>query len=119
MKNKISFILKKMDKAICFQITEQSEFDNKYKLMINNYRIYIESKVRPDISYYNGKHTGCETLKEIRIYLRGKNTSKNLDLIQKNFRSNKERDIIYDIIIKSFESIKSDNLKYCYKKNIY
>lgn len=107
MGNKIEFILKKFDKSLCFQITKQNGFyfGSKYvtktkRIIIDDYTIYIEKSMRPDINLYH-----YQDMSEIYIYLRGENTNRDLDIVKKVFDSNEERDKVYDLVIKSFRKI--------------
>lgn len=107
MENKIEFILKKFDKTLCFQITKQNGFyfGSKYstktkRIIIDDYTIYIEKSMRPDINLYHYKDM-CE----IYIYLRGGNTNNDLNISKMRFISNEERDKVYDLIIRSFHEI--------------
>lgn len=100
MENKIGFILNKFEKALCFQITEQSIKNYKGSPMINigKYTIKIKVDYRPDIVIDNIKHN-------ITIWLRGSSYGHYKDIIIKKFSDNEERDEIYELILESFKRL--------------
>lgn len=104
MENKIRFILNKFEKALCFQITEQSikNYKRSPMIKIGKYTIKIKVDYRPDILIdkdgHNIKHN-------ITIWLRGSSYDHYKDIIIKKFRDNEERDEIYELILESFKRL--------------
>lgn len=100
MENKIEFILNKFEKALCFQITEQSikNYKKSPKIKIGKYTIKIKVDYRPDIAIDNIEH-------HITIWLRGSGLYHHKDIITRKFSDNEERDEIYELILESFKRL--------------
>ena len=102
--------LQKLDRNIIFQILEQSDqyYDiGTLKMVVNNIEVNIHSRNVPALSmirryresrYYNGIY-------KIHIYLRGSEEEKHLKTCSLYLKNNKERDLVYNTILKSLDKL--------------
>lgn len=101
MEGKIEFILKKSDKKLTFKILNQVGFNGGDIVDIyKGFNIKCEKFLHPYISVKNNLFE-----KEIRISLRGEYKTMDNTPCHVYFKSNDERDEIYEIIISFFEKL--------------
>ena len=100
MKNKIEFTLKKSDKKLIFKIIKQVGFTSIFQILEQGYIIKCERILYPAIYIENNLFK-----KEIHICLRGSDTIRDKTPFPIIFKSNEERDKVYDLIIIFFKKI--------------
>ena len=99
----IKVYLQKLDRNIIFQILEQSDqcYIGEIAFNINNIEVNVYSRVRPDIRI----HRTEGKINKVYIFLRGNNKKRDLKITTLEFENNKERDLVYNTILKSFKNI--------------
>jgi len=88
----IKFRLEKWEKAVVFQILEQDKFERGDVYSNGEFRIVISSHPAFGLGHI--------------IYLRGRHSSKDLNVSSAVFETNAERDAYYDKILKTFSDWK-------------
>jgi len=108
---KIKFYLVKLHKKILFQIIEQCD-SITYKegnihavTLCEDKEAYIYSLSNPQ--FYTPEDMGVDT--KIVLYLRGCDKVRDLDIIERVFTTDEERDEFYNLLIKKFKEISNKN----------